>query len=104
MMARDDQLIENLRARTWPGDCEAAAFLIEELLARVAELEAERDELVRVLQFSRLHIEQERQEVLGCHFNPASGLVDKYGTEALAAYDRVLTDIDAAMQPPKGES
>ena len=22
-MARDDQLIENLRARTWPGDCEA---------------------------------------------------------------------------------
>ena len=41
-MARDDQLIENLRARTWPGDCEAAAFRIEELLARVAELEAER--------------------------------------------------------------
>ena len=39
-MARDDQLIENLRARTWPGDCEAAAFRIEELLARVAELEA----------------------------------------------------------------
>ena len=41
-MARDDQLIENLRARTWPGDCEAAAFRIEELLARVASLEAER--------------------------------------------------------------
>ena len=39
-MARDDQLIENLRARTWPGDCEAAAFRIEELLARVAEHEA----------------------------------------------------------------
>ena len=37
----DDQLIENLRSRTWPGDCEAAAFRIEELRARVAELEAE---------------------------------------------------------------
>ena len=37
----DEQLIENLRARTWPGDCEAAAFRIEELLARVAELEAQ---------------------------------------------------------------
>ena len=41
-MASDDQLIENLRSRTWPGDCEAAAFRIEELLARVASLEAER--------------------------------------------------------------
>ena len=37
----DEQLIENLRARTWPGDCEAAAFRIEELRARVAELEGE---------------------------------------------------------------
>ena len=36
----DDQLIESLRARTWPGDCEAAAFRLEELRARVAELEA----------------------------------------------------------------
>ena len=36
----DDQLIESLRARTYPGDCEAAAFRIEELRARVAELEA----------------------------------------------------------------
>lgn len=36
----DDLLIQNLRARTWPGDCEAAAFRIEELLARVDELEA----------------------------------------------------------------
>ena len=45
-MAGDDQLTENLRARTWPGDCEAAAFRIEELRARVAELEAEpRDDL-----------------------------------------------------------
>jgi len=34
------QLIESLRARTWPGDCEAAAFRLEELRARVAELEA----------------------------------------------------------------
>ena len=33
----DDQLIESLRARTWPGDCEAAAFRLEELRARVAE-------------------------------------------------------------------
>ena len=36
----DDQLIESLRARMWPGDCEAAAFRLEELRARVAELEA----------------------------------------------------------------
>jgi len=36
----DDQLIESLRARTWQGDCEAAAFRLEELRARVAELEA----------------------------------------------------------------
>lgn len=36
----DEQLIENLRARMWACDCEAAAFRIEELLARVAELEA----------------------------------------------------------------
>ena len=36
----DEQLIESLRARTWAGDCEAAAFRIEQLLARVAELES----------------------------------------------------------------
>lgn len=39
-MMTDEQLIENLRARMWACDCEAAAFRIEELLARVAELEA----------------------------------------------------------------
>lgn len=38
----DEQLIESLRARMWACDCEAAAFRIEELLARVASLEAER--------------------------------------------------------------
>ena len=40
----DEQLIENLRARMWACDCEAAAFRIEDPLARVAELEAERAE------------------------------------------------------------
>ena len=40
-MMTDEQLIENLRARMWACDCEAAAFRIEKLLARVAELEAQ---------------------------------------------------------------
>ena len=40
-MMTDEQLIENLRARMRACDCEAAAFRIEKLLARVAELEAQ---------------------------------------------------------------
>ena len=47
-MMTDEQLIENLRARMWACDCEAAAFRIENLLARVAELEAQNIGLLNI--------------------------------------------------------
>lgn len=49
----DDRLIECLRARTNPGDCEAAAFRIEELRARVAELALQSDALLAAMQEAR---------------------------------------------------
>lgn len=116
----DDQLIESLRARTWPGDCEAAAFRLEELRARVAELEAlpgnvlarrvERlahpngskpesvnAELLEALKDARHCIGIDRDTLVDCHTNPCTGYLDPDGALAKAEYDDVIDAADAAI-------
>lgn len=84
----DDQLIESLRARTYPGDCEAAAFRIEELLARVAELEAERDALAAELKALReqdpVGIVDEDDDGVFADLETTSGVIVKLGDKLYA--------------------
>ena len=98
----DDQLIESLRARMWPGDCEAAAFRLEELRALAAELKALREQ-------EPVGIVDEDDDGVFADLETANGVLVKLGDKLYAhpAPARDLTDEaieNLHMQVYKGPS
>lgn len=79
-----------------------ANFIAAANPAAVLELVRRLRAASHALEYARTVIGDDRQALIDCHRNPATGLVDdELGAEALATYDRVLKAIDCALQPPK---
>jgi glutathione S-transferase len=90
-----------LETLTFKVDASAAAKVIEEYAADVAQIVAQRDDMLAALVVAREFISTDRNSLADCCVDPEGGMSPD-DAAAVADYDAALLQIDAAIAKATG--